>query len=659
MIDFGIPKEKHRHELSEAEKDAYSIKPRPLISDWFQDNIKLVEGGYTNSGIIKFHKWQIEPTDCLINDDREIICAHVQSGKSMIADAVMMYAMAVLGINGNMAYAEAETARLVFKVRLVEMIKQNKCLCDLWDGKEDNLTIENILLRRSFWRVSSAQNKNTLATFPAGLIIGSEVGKWKRMPYNPVLMLYGRQESYAYGMKKSLLESSPYEIGDYLFQEMYKDGTLILQPKVKCPTCGEYQFLKDTNIKLRNEDMPHNPAFIRAEKENVVMYECDICKQEIKEKDRYLMGQEMVWAAPDITETFDDGFVFKQKAEIVSKSGTILSDRIKYDTKCFNPNRLIDINFPFWECLARFFDSVHNPERKKVYETETMARYPRSKNYRNIAVMIETKKSDYATKGDNVFVPDDVLVCTCGIDTMDQDFYGVILGWGAGLKCYVLRFEKIYCPMMKDDKADRKIVLDAIKNNFISPTMFKRSGVPVPIKLGFMDRGGHRPLDVDYVVNNIPFIKAYIGSTKISGQRDLIIKSETGHWYLGQSQIFSDTIGQLMETDLFVLPSNISSDFINQACNQFTIKKKSKDGVVENVFIKKDPDHYRDCLNMAYAAAHCLDLGTALFDERIVRALITQQNKEIMQEREEIKPMENNKQSTNRNVDGRLRDLYR
>ena len=641
MMTFTLPRVRHKYPLSEGEKKTYRIRRRPLPSVWAEENLTLAEGAYTFPGRLFLKEFQKTPLDLILQFSKVIFCGPVQSGKSLLADCAMFYGMAVLGLNGLIAYAENSTVKEVFKVRLRPMIEKNKCLRELWDGVEDNLTIENILLRTCFWRVGSAQDKNSLATFNAGMVIGSEVGKWRKMSYDPVGMLYGRQESYPEGLRKAVLESSPYDIGDYLHGEIYKSGTIILQPHVPCPLCGKYQVLADSQIKLRQngsgEEPDHDPGRIRAEKEAGTMYECIHCKQEIRERDRIDMGKKVVWAAPEIIE--ED--IFKQKAETINPGGSVSSDRSRFDSVCCHWNRLIDENFTFSECLARFFESLTSSEKRKTYENETMARFSKKKNNRIEINYLEGKKQEYRQGEPGSFVPDDVLVITAGIDSQDQEFYCAVQGWGPYLSSWILRHGKFYCPITESTNLNKETMLNGFIKEFFSRPFTKRNGTIVPVRLAFIDRGGHRPDDVDYIVSKIGFLHAYIGLTYSDPKKELVFKSETGNYYLGQSEQLSEYVGNLIETDSFFFPSDVGYDFLKQITNQFHLKKVDKYGGAKSIWIKGGNDHYRSCLNMSYAAAKMLNLDTALFSEAVINNL--EETQKIKRENDGVKTEPNPK----------------
>lgn len=624
-MNFTFPKVKHKYPLSRHEIDSFRVKPRPAPADWADENLTLCTGGYDIPGKLYLKPYQTEPINSIVKWHRVIFKGATRTFKSGMADIMMFYGMTILGVNGIVAYSEENTVSLIFRTRTKPMILQNLCLRELWDGNQDNITQEKILLRTCFWRIASAQNRNTLSSTGAGFVIGSEVGKWEEMDYDPVEMLYGRQDAYPRELRRSILESSPYDIGTYFYREIYRKGTLILQPHYPCPICGDYQVLTDSQIKLRkaNEDTPnHEPARIRMEKEAAVYYECLHCKQEILERDRAEMDTKVIWAAPEIVEVdADQKPIFKQEPEKILKTGEIAGmNRERYDTVCYDWNRLVDLNFPFWECLARFFDSVHNPEKKKVYETETMARFWRTKHTRINISRFEAAKDDYNMTGPDTAIPNDILVITCGIDSQDKDFYYILQGWGMGMLSRILRYGTIYWPINDPAYADREKMLAAVLKGLIGGEELKRrDGVKLGIRMGFIDRGGHRPDDVDFLVSRISFLQAYIGFPRTDPKRDLIFKSDTGNWFMGQSEQISEFVGMLVESDQFRLPKDADWNFLNAITRHYHIMRKDPYGNEKKVWVKLPDDHYRSCLEYSYAAAKLLRLDTMLVDDNVLK----------------------------------------
>jgi hypothetical protein len=136
-----------------------------------------------------------------------------------------------------------------------------------------------------------------------------------------------------------------------------------------------------------------------------------------------------------------------------------------------------------------------------------------------------------------------------------------------------------------------------------------------------IDRGGHRPKDVDYIVAKVPFLKAYIGLTRVDPKKELIYKSDNGEYFLGQSETLSELVGLHMDTSLWFIPHDTDDEFVRQATGHYFIKKRDVNGNTKTIWVKDPIDHYRSCLNQSYAAAKLLNLDIALFKSDIVVGL--------------------------------------
>lgn len=611
MIDFEYPEFIYEYNLSDEEKSALQIQDRPLISEWCEKNIELVSGGYVYPGPIKFHPWQIEPVNAPLFYDKVLYLGPTQTGKSTLADMVMFYCQSVVKVNGMVAYANKETVETVFKDRIRMMIEKNRCLNSLWNGDENMLTVQRLRLRGSIWRVASAQNKNDIASFPAGVCIGSEVGKWEKAKYNPVWLLKGRQGAYhAKGFQKLLLETTPFDVNDYMYQEVFNNGTIIVSPHYPCPHCGTYQQYTDYQIKLRNENDKYSDI-VRRKKTDAVYYECVNCKSEITEADRARIDDLVVWAAPRIEQ--DD---FTQEPEIINRDGSINGvdvngKRDGCDAICYNWPRMVDINYQYWKCLADFFETKSTPEKRKTYENEVMARYYVPKSEKFSISLIESKKCGYRQHGEKI--PNDVLIITLGVDTQDNGFYYVFVGWCKGMVWKILRHGFIYCPIQ--EYKDKQLMYAKFKSDLYAEPMLWPDGTAADYKKGFIDRGGHRAEDIDYICERMHNLDPCIGLTKPDDKKPLVWESDKADYYWVQTETLSDLTGTMINSDDFFIPDDVGGEFLRGIVRQYRISKKNINEIIKSIWVHGGDDHYRDCLNYAYAAGKWLNLDKILIND--------------------------------------------
>jgi phage terminase large subunit GpA-like protein len=114
MISFSFPRISNKYKFSERESEAFRIHPRPLPSDWANENLTLCTGGYDIPGKLTLKPYQIEPVDSIMDWHRIIFQGPTRTFKSGMADIMMFYGMGVLGVNGIVAYAEENTVSLIF-----------------------------------------------------------------------------------------------------------------------------------------------------------------------------------------------------------------------------------------------------------------------------------------------------------------------------------------------------------------------------------------------------------------------------------------------------------------------------------------------------------------------------------------------------------------
>lgn len=625
---FSFPSITLTSQLLPNESDNLLRRPLPLISDWCAENIQLA-AGYTNTGTLRFSPWQIEPVNAIMRWATVLLLGPTQTGKSLIGDAAIYYSMAVLGLEGMVIYCNEKTARKVFQRRIKPMIMKNRVFKKVWSGKDDDLSIENIQLLNCFWGIASAENRNDLASFPAGMVVWSEASKARATGYDIKSEIVGRQEGYPPHRRRILIETTPNETGDPMYREIYRRGTTILRPYVACPTCGEYQVLVDEQCKLRitGKEVDHDPARLRSEREAAVYYECALCKSEIRESDRPKMFERVVWAAPAIEERLSDKETFTQDGEVVRKDGTIVGadeTRKKMLVPCYNWNRLVNPDFTFWECLARFFESRRTQEKTKNYLNNDMARFyhPTSERVAQTALEKKSLMSNYVGRGPDAWLPAGVLALLCGIDTQDDGFWYLVQGFGARMESWVIRYGWIGCPITDEENQDYQKVLDKVlaglyaepyRMRFTNKDTGEARILNLRFDRCFWDRGGHRSKAVDYCCSRIPGFAPYVGATVDDPKRDLVW--DTGHgYYYGKTEVLSDMVGADMSMDTWHLPNDAGVDLYQQLTKQYHYNVVNRAGENIRKWKHGGDDHLRDCANMIRGAVSDTGLDEILFD---------------------------------------------
>ena len=185
------------------------------------------------------------------------------------------------------------------------------------------------------------------------------------------------------------------------------------------------------------------------------------------------------------------------------------------------------------------FMAKNDTERMIIYQTECMARYHRIKSTQVSIGFIESHKGQYWQHGDNNFIPDGPIAFTGGIDSQDKGFYYTVIGWGYMMKWWLIRHDYIHCPIDESEFLDRSTVYAKLHAGIFAEPYRRKDGNAIEIRQWFIDRGGHRPEDVDYIVEHMPEVEAYIGMTQLNPKLPLVNKSDRGPFYLGQTESLS------------------------------------------------------------------------------------------------------------------------
>jgi len=615
------PKLKYDYDIPDAAREIVRIREKPRPSTWAEDNWSLTKV-YARPGRFIPHAWQRPIIDLIADYLKIYIVAPVRMGKTMISEIMRGYCIDIYHMGGMVIYPTHDLGKSNFKIRTLPSFSDIPAMAKHLTGRADDLTIEQIILKYSIWNIASAQNRNEIAQYPAQFVQGDEVAKWRITHFDPVALINGRQMDYV-GTRdyRQVLSSSPWEVGDLFYKTIYKSGTRIITPHAKCPHCSQWFEWSDHDIienlsgdsKLRKD-----PTRLKSAKEKSVSYICPCCGREILEESRYEMVENTVWAASKVALR-----EFEQSADTINFDGSVVEANKKCEAIAVNWNRLLDINWKFYECLAAFFTGLRDPKLKRAYESEDMGRFPRNDISRKSVDFIFSKRFGYLQYGTEVFVPDGVYVITCHMDTQDNGFYCVKRGWGRGMETWLLWHDFIETPMNYDAK-NKEEVLNVIRPQ-LEKILRKKNGMTIPIIFGLIDRGGHRPEYVDYLCDHIPWLHSYVGLTQIDYKKPIIRKSDSkdAHpkLYVGQTRLLSDRVEGRIGSSNWHLPDDVTEEYQRQLIAQYYSEEVDEHGQIKREFIRLPQDHYRDCENYGEGCAIVLGLDELLTKDDGIRRI--------------------------------------
>ena len=577
-------------------KEAFKIKDFILPSTWSEENFRL-SSAYAAPGRLKLFPWQIVPLDSIVYFDEIVEIAAVQTGKSMITEAMGAYFIDTTCINQMWIYSKKEKVQEIFDERLKPMVRDVPAIRKYWNGEENNLTKTRIKLKHLIARIASAGSKTDIASHNAGIVIGDELAKWPKKDFSQKKAIEGRkQASRMMGKRTKVIYcTSPDNDKDPSYTECHKPGTLWFRPHIECPHCGNWQYLIDRQVKEKPNkkgEKDHDTERIRIER--AAWYECINCKQEITEKERLNASFNVKWL------TFDKKIDFYKIIEMKN-----------YPRKAvLQWNRFVDVTWSFVECLCAYFNVLNSsdPNDLKTYMNEDMADWVKTDTQRFEQGYVRSKCLAYKQYGDGAFMPDGVLVLLAGVDTMDNGFAYVIRGFGYNMESWLVRQDFVHCDVKDyNNPADVERIL---REDIVRPYI-KKSGEILPIYAGLIDRGGHRAKDVDYIVTHSDFLSTYIG-TAHAKTIPLIEKKDNGI-FNGNTENLSRTVAKNMESNMWHLPNDINPDYVEQVLNHYDEVYVDTRGNKKKVWITKDPDHYRDCEAYVVGCSFASHIRDSLF----------------------------------------------
>ena len=598
----------HAYVLRPIQIELMRIKDQPRPTTWARDHYRLTTA-YARPGAMIPYRWQEEILDAILECDLVIQCAPVQVGKSLIAEIQVGWCIDNLPMNGIVIYAKKETAADMFADRIRPMIKEIPTIKKYWSGNDDDLTQKKMRMHHMFLRIGSAEVPSDIATWSSGLIYASEVSKYrKKRGWNPIESLKRRQEAYRIiGRHKAIFESSPLFVGDCLDEEMKQSGVLNLRAYHPCPHCGKFQVLTIRQVKeISNSrgEMDHDPG--RILRDRAARYECIVCKQTIEEKHRIEMCARVVWAAEG--EKIVDGAVIGRKPT---------------KKKSFQYSRFVDYSFTFAEALSRWFAAQRKgTEAMQTFMNEDMGEFWTEETIQISEDYLLKKKLPYRQFRDGE-IPNEVLTLVLGSDGQDDGFYFVVSGFGRGMEKYLVRsgFIAVKKNETEDGKDPHQLAYERFRAGVFASPFIRKDGTELEIWFGFLDRGGHRSEDIDYICQRFNQIKPYIGSSRVDFKKPVVEQSSNGEWWMGQSMILSREVTGIMASARFHLPEDVTQDYLDQVRNEYIEPKIDTHGNKKLVYVKIEPNHYRSCENYVHAACKAQGLEALLFDPSTVATL--------------------------------------
>lgn len=468
--------------------------------------------------------------------------------------------------------------------KVVDVIKATPCLSEHSTGYVRDMSKQGIKLDNMHIHLGWSNSLATISSFPQKRVILDEIRLMKLevgKESNAIQLAEDRLTTYTNaGIGQGLGVSTPSVKGDLLSHQLDIYGTTVWSWQVPCPVCGEFQYLTMDNLK-----------FNRKEERGVCL--CKYCSCEFMDGD-----SKRAWN--------NEGMYVRR---MLNEAGEWEDTKV-VDGVPEKPFKVTKRMVFWWNSFVSPFRSFHQIWRKHI---ETKDKLHDRKNFvqgwlaefwiedisKTSAIKLREHCIGYQ-KGD---VPNGSKVLTAGIDTQDDGFYVAVRAWGAEKFTGLVDEYFIACDMATASVNDIRLAFyrDVFERIYIGEEGKWK------VALCAIDTGGHRTKEIYTAAAHFPRMVMVKGRNNqnitISYNKELAL-------YLIRTCEYLDESEERCVSSNFVLPNNVSTDYLTQFCNMRKVRNiNKKTGETKVEWIKTGKADYRMADVHAFI---CLDIDTDL-----------------------------------------------
>ena len=400
--------------------------------------------------------------------------ASAQVGKTEVLNNMIGYTIHIDPCPLLIMQPTLDVAKKFSKEKLEPMIEDTKEL-RIRVAKKTTRNAESTTLHKrfpgGFLVMVGANSPHGLRQLSIAKVISDDIDSIERESSNtgrnakikegdPVLRAEKRTKTFK-GKRKKIRFSTP-TIEGYSRIQRFVSRSNRQKYFVPCPHCGSKQLLIFKNLKwdketdLFGKTIKHKPES--------VYYECESCKEKIYEKDKYWMIQETngaEWRAA--------------RPEIKRHAG--------FD----GLGELYSLFSTWQEVVEEFINCKDDREAMETFVNLTLGEtFEPEEVYTKLPEVAEllARVEDYATIN-NPYIPNEVLILTCSVDTQIDRFEVAVKGWGLNRESWLIHYEQIFGdPDLKQTKTE----LDEFRQRI----WIRKDGVKLGIAMTLIDSGGLR-----------------------------------------------------------------------------------------------------------------------------------------------------------------------
>lgn len=522
------------------------------------------EGNILSDIDLELTPYIVDPVS-LIGDNRVewlVIIAPTQSGKTVILQTAL--ADAIDQDPGDCLYVlpDETMGRKHMQKKIIDVIKTTPALAEHMTGRVRDLNKTGIQLDHMTIYPGWSGSLGSISSFPMKRVFLDEV---RLMPLlkgaesNAIQLAEDRLTTYLdYGIAQGYMVSTPSIEGDLLHQQLDIKNTSVWFWQVPCPECGEYQPLDFfTNIKFNKK---------REQAECVCIHCGGIFYDEDKKKSwnnngtyvRRILNSDGKWEDTKITPEGMAEYPFKVTKRMVF----------------------------WWNSLVSPFRSFHRLWNKFIETKDKLHDY---KNFvqcweakfwiDDISKTSTVKLRERRTSNLKREVPAGIKVITAGVDTQDNGFAVCVRGFGANKLTALIDEFFIDCNMNITTTEDIIAVFqrDIMGRIYLGEEKWK-------IALMAIDTGGHRTKEVYQAAANFSRILLVKGK---NNQNTTYSYNKELNLYLVRTCEYLEETEERSTGNQFLLPKDVSADFLTQYCNIRKVKDMNRKTGEEKIIWKK------------------------------------------------------------------------
>lgn len=428
---------------------AWAPPPKLTVSQWAERYRKLSPESSSSPGQWHSADYQVEVMDAVTDStiEKVVMMWSAQLGKTEIEMNIAGYYIhqdpsSIMAVLPNKDPIAKDWSR----DRLAPMIRDTEVLRNLVSDPKSR-DGENSTLHKKFPGglivIAGANSPSDLASRPVRILLFDEIDKYGMTAEGDPISI-AEKRSVTYWNRKKILVSTPTLEGVSKIEDEYKKGT---QEKwhLKCPECGNYNFLNIYGMKFDHEWLSEGVASV-----SNITFKCEHCFNE-----------------------FDEHTWKRQKGKYIAENPNVKGIR------SFHLNAFYSLFYHWDDIIKEWLEAKKDPQKLMVVFNTLFGLPFKEKLDIEDEEKLLARREEY--KAD---LPEGVLLLTCGVDTQDDRLEYEIVGWGKGDESWGIEFGMIIGK--PDDKATWQMLDDKLNK------IYKfENGQGLKVYCTFVDSGGH------------------------------------------------------------------------------------------------------------------------------------------------------------------------